>query len=77
MGSQVSNRYFDFAMPHSNGQLIIAESPAATPRLVCPSTIFAFFPAIDMSANNPATNPAPTAGPFIADTIGFEQFMTL
>jgi hypothetical protein len=39
--------------------------------------IFAFFAAIEMSASNPATSPAPTAGPCIADTTGFEQLIRL
>ena len=32
--------------------------------------------AIETSASRPATSPAPTAGPWIADTIGFEQSIT-
>jgi hypothetical protein len=39
--------------------------------------IFAFFEAIETSARMPATRPAPTAGPRIVLTIGFEQLMTL
>ena len=66
-----------FAMPHSSGQLITAWSPAATPRRVWPSTIFAFRPATEMSASSATASPAPTAGPWIADTIGLEQLTTL
>ena len=33
--------------------------------------------AIEMSARSAATSPAPTAGPWMADTTGFEQLMTL
>ena len=54
-----------------------AWSPAATPRRVWPSTIFASFAAIEMSASNPATRPAPTAGPCIALTMGLSQLITL
>jgi hypothetical protein len=32
--------------------------------------------ATEMSASSATTSPAPTAGPWIADTIGFEQLMT-
>ena len=42
-----------------------------------PSMMRAFFAAMDTSASIPATRPAPTAGPCIADTIIFEQLMTL
>jgi hypothetical protein len=42
-----------------------------------PSMIFADRAAIEMSANNAAASPAPTAGPWIALTIGFEQLMML
>ena len=31
----------------------------------------------DTSARRPATSPAPTAGPWMADTIGLAQLMTL
>ena len=31
----------------------------------------------DTSARMPATRPAPTAGPWMAETMGFEQLMTL
>ena len=31
----------------------------------------------EMSASSAATRPAPTAGPWIAETIGFEQSMML
>ena len=31
----------------------------------------------EMSASIPTTRPAPTAGPWMADTMGFEQFSTL
>jgi hypothetical protein len=64
-------------MPHSSGQTMAAWSPAATPRRVWPSTIFASRAAMEMSASSPATSPAPTAGPCIALTIGLSQLMTL
>jgi hypothetical protein len=64
-------------MPHSNGQQIAAWSPAATPMRVWPSMIRADRVAIEMSASSAAASPAPTAGPWIADTIGFEQLITL
>ena len=54
-----------------------AWSPAATPRRVWPSTIFALLAAIEMSASSPATRPAPTAGPCMALTMGLSQLMTL
>src|SRR3989304_4269942 len=53
-------------MPQSSGQTIAAWSPAATPRRVWPSMMRAFFAAIEISDSNPATSPAPTAGPCIA-----------
>ncbi len=65
------------AMPHSSGQQMAAWSPAATPRRVWPSMIRAVRATTDTSARMPATSPAPTAGPWIADTIGLEQLMTL
>ena len=64
-------------MPHSSGQTIAAWSPAATPRRVWPSMMRAFFAAIETSASSPATRPAPTAGPCIAETTIFEQLMML
>ena len=64
-------------MPHSSGQTIAAWSPAATPRRVWPSMRRAFFAAIEMSASRPATSPAPTAGPCIAETTIFEQLIRL
>jgi hypothetical protein len=64
-------------MPHSSGQQMAAWSPAATPRRVWPSMMRAVRPATDTSASSAHTSPAPTAGPWIADTIGFEQLMTL
>ena len=39
--------------------------------------ILALRAAIEMSARRATTSPAPTAGPWIADTIGFEHSMTL
>jgi hypothetical protein len=66
-----------FAMPHSSGHTIAAWSPAATPRRVWPSMIRASVAAMDTSASRPTTRPAPTAGPSMADTIGFEQLITL
>ncbi len=66
-----------FAIPQSSGQQIAAWSPAATPRRVWPSMIRAERDAIEMSASSPTTSPAPTAAPFIAETTGFEQLMTL
>ena len=76
-GSHVSRWYLAFAMPHSSGQQIAAWSPAATPSRVCPSMIRAVRAATETSASRPTTRPAPTAGPWIADTIGLEQSMTL
>ena len=73
--SHVSRWYFALAMPHSNGQQIAAWSPAATPSRVWPSMMRAVLPATEMSASSAATSPAPTAGPWIADTTGFEQSM--
>ncbi len=64
------------AIPHSSGQQIAAWSLTATPSRVCPSTIFAVRPAMEMSASMPTTSPAPTAGPWIAETTGFEQLIT-
>ena len=63
------------AMPHSSGQQIAAWSPAATPRRVWPSMMRAVRPTTDTSASSAATSPAPTAGPWMADTIGVEQSM--
>ena len=54
-----------------------AWSPAATPRRVCPSISRALRAAIEMSASSPATRPAPTAGPCIAETMIFEQLIML
>ena len=65
------------AIPHSSGQQIAAWSPAATPSRVCPSTIFAVRAATDTSASSATASPAPTQGPWIADTTGFEQLITL
>ena len=76
-GSHVRRWYFAFANPHSSGHTIAAWSPAATPSAVCPSMMRAVLDAIDTSASSPITKPAPTAGPRIADTIGFEQSITL
>ena len=64
-------------MPQSSGQTIAAWSPAATPSFVWPSTIRALGVAIEMSASSPTARPAPTAGPVIAETIGFGQSITL
>ena len=64
-------------MPQSSGQQMAAWSPAATPRRVWPSMMRAVRPTTETSASSAATSPAPTAGPWIADTIGFEQSMTL
>jgi hypothetical protein len=64
-------------MPQSSGQMIAAWSPAATPRRVWPSMMRAERAAIETSASRPATSPAPTAGPCIAETTGFEQLMRL
>ncbi len=75
-GSQVSRWYFAFAMPHSSGQHSAAWSPAATPRRVCPSMIRAERAAMDTSASSATTRPAPTAGPWMAETTGFEQSTT-
>ena len=65
------------ASPHRSGHTITAWSPAATPSFVWPSTIRASGVAIETSASSPTARPAPTAGPVIADTIGFGQSMTL
>ena len=54
-----------------------AWSPAATPRRVWPSMMRAVRPTTEMSARIPATRPAPTAGPCIADTIGLLHPITL
>ena len=54
-----------------------AWSPAVTPRRVCPSMMRAVRATTDTSASSAATRPAPTAGPCTADTIGFEQSITL
>jgi len=35
------------------------------------------FAAIETSASSPATSPAPTAGPCIAETTGVEQLIRL
>ncbi len=76
-GSQSSRWYFAFASPQSSGHTITAWSPAATPSFVWPSTMRADGVAIEMSASSPTARPAPTAGPVIADTIGFGQLTTL
>ena len=65
------------AMPHSSGQQIAAWSPAATPRRVWPSMMRAERATTEMSASMPTTSPAPTAGPWMAETIGLEQLITL
>jgi len=54
---------------------IAAWSPAATPRRVWPSMRRALRAALEMSASRPATSPAPTAGPCIAETMIFEQLI--
>jgi hypothetical protein len=76
-GSHSSRWYLALAMPHSSGQTMAAWSPAATPSRVWPSTIFAPFAAMGMSASSPATSPAPTAGPCMALTMGLSQLMRL
>ena len=65
------------AIPASSGQQMAAWSPAATPSRVCPSMILAVRPATEISASMATTRPAPTAGPWIAETIGLLQLMTL
>ena len=64
-------------MPQSSGQMIAAWSPAATPRRVWPSISRAFFAAMEMSAISAAASPAPTAGPWIAEMMIFEQLSML
>src|SRR3989449_9824777 len=59
-------------MPKTSAQTMAGWSPAATPRRVWPSMSRAFFAAIEISASRPATSPAPTAGPCIAETTIFE-----
>ena len=76
-GSHRSRWYFAFAIPQRSGHTITAWSPAATPSFVWPSTIRASGVAIEMSASRPTASPAPTAGPVIAETIGFGQLITL
>ena len=76
-GSHSIKWYLDLAMPHNSGQMMAAWSPAATPKRVWPSTILALLAAMEMSANKPATKPAPTAGPCMALTMGLSQLMML
>jgi hypothetical protein len=64
-------------MPHSSGQTMAEWSPAATPRRVWPSMMRAVRPTTTMSDTMAAERPAPTAGPSMAETIGFEQLITL
>jgi hypothetical protein len=64
-------------MPHSSGQTMAAWSPAATPSRVWPSMMRADLAAIEMSASRPATRPAPTAGPCMAETIGLREAIRL
>jgi hypothetical protein len=52
-------------------------SPAAMPRRVWPSMMRAVRPTMTTSDTIAADNPAPTAGPSIAATTGFEQLITL
>ncbi|EEF26234.1 conserved hypothetical protein [Ricinus communis] len=73
IGSLVSRKYLDFAMPHSSGQIIAAWSPAVTPMRTWPSNSLACLAAIGTSHSSASARPAPTAEPLIADTIGFLQ----
>ena len=52
-------------------------SPAVTPRRVWPSRMRADRATTDTSASRAATSPAPTAGTWMAETIGFDQAITL
>ncbi|CUJ50793.1 Uncharacterised protein [Achromobacter xylosoxidans] len=62
-------------MPHSNGQMMVAWSPAATPIFRCPSEKRASLAAMEMSARITHARPAPTAQPRAAVTMGFEQLI--
>ena len=53
----------------------LVASPAG--RAQTQADLKAFFEAIETSARMPATRPAPTAGPRMVLTIGFEQLITL
>ena len=64
-------------MPHSSGQQMAAWSPAATPSRVCPSMIFAVLADDGDVGQHAATRPAPTAGPWMAETMGLLQSMRL